>query len=236
MGVTDSHDTAFLTSETIAPATASFRFKKPPGFVYAAGQFALLSIGTREGEQTKTFTLSSAPRDPHLEITTRLTGSAFKDALLALRPGDPVRLSGPSGSMVAPVDAERIAFLAGGVGVTPARSIIRDSVQRAAGRELVLFYGNRDEDSIPFGAEFDGYAAADSRIRVVHVLERPGPAWTGETGYITASVVRRHVDPLDGWRFFVSGPPAMIEPMRLVVADLAVPDERLAFESFAGYG
>jgi ferredoxin-NADP reductase len=44
------------------------------------------------------------------------------------------------------------------------------------------------------------------------------------------------VDPLDGWRFFVSGPPAMIEPMRLVVADLAVPDERLAFESFAGYG
>jgi ferredoxin-NADP reductase len=231
----EMYDTVFLASETIAPATASFRFETPAGFEYAAGQFALVSLGTTEGEQTKAFTLSSAPGDPHLEITTRLTGSAFKDALLGLHPGDLVRLSGPRGRMVATDDAGRIAFLSGGVGVTPARSIVRDSVQRAAGRELVLFYGNRDEGSIPFGAEFDGYAAADPRIRVVHVLERPGPGWAGETGFITASVVRRHVDPLDGWRFFVSGPPAMIEPMRLVVTELAVPDERLTFESFAGY-
>jgi ferredoxin-NADP reductase len=235
MGAGDGYETGFLAGETVAPATASLRFVKPAGFAYRAGQFALLRLGTREGEQTKAFTLSSAPGDPYLEITTRLTGSAFKDALVALRPGARVGFSGARGRMTAPDDAGRIAFLVGGVGVTPARSIIRDSVQRATGSEFALFYGNRDEGSIPFGAEFDGYAAAYPRIRVVHVLEHPGEGWTGEAGYISASVVRRHIDPLDGWDFFVSGPPSMIEPMRLVVAELAVPEDRLTFESFAGY-
>jgi ferredoxin-NADP reductase len=232
----ERHDTSFLVSETLAPATASFRFERPSGFDYRAGQFSLVSIVTRDGEQTKAFTLSSAPGDPYLEITTRLTGSAFKDALLALRPGDAAWLSGPRGNMTAPQGAGRIAFLAGGVGVTPARSIVRDSVQRATGSELVLFYGNRDEGSVPFGSEFDGYAASDPRIRIVHVLERPGPSWRGETGFIDAAIVRRHVDPLEGWTFFVSGPPAMLEPMRVVIADLGLPEDRVRFESFAGYG
>jgi ferredoxin-NADP reductase len=227
--------TAFLSSQVVAPATASFRFERPDGFEYRAGQFVSWSVPTREGEQTKPFTLSSAPGDSYLELTTRLTGSPFKDGLLGLRSGDRVGFEGPHGTMVAPDGAPRIAFLAGGVGVTPARSIIRDSVQRATGAELVLFYGNRDEGSVPFGTEFDAYAAADARIRIVHVLESPGPGWNGESGFISAEVVRRHIEPLDGWRFFVSGPPAMIEPMRRLVAGLAIPEDLQMFESFAGY-
>jgi ferredoxin-NADP reductase len=236
MAPTERLDTAFLAMEAIAPGVASFRFEKPGHLTYSAGQYVLVSVVTRDGEQTKPFTLSSAPGDPYLEIATRLTGSAFKDALLALRPGDRVAVAGPRGRMVVPPGAGRIAFLVGGIGVTPARSIVRDAAQRATSTEFVLFYGNRDEGSVAFGAELDGYAAADARIRVVHVLEKPGPGWTGETGFITVDVVRRHIDPNDGWRLFISGPPPMIEPMRAVAVGLAVPEDRLMLESWGGAG
>jgi ferredoxin-NADP reductase len=123
----------------------------------------------------------------------------------------------------------------GGVGVTPARSIIRDAMQRGTGLTVALFYGHLDEGSIPFGEEFDGYAAAHPEVCVVHVLMEPGPAWTGERGFITADIVRRHVDPLDGWHWVVTGPPGMITAMEKVVAELGIPADRVSTESFAGY-
>jgi ferredoxin-NADP reductase len=228
-------DTTFSGMTSPAPSTGTFRFAKPDGFSYAPGQYFVLSLSTRDGQQSKAFTLDAAPGDPYLEITTRLTGSAFKDALLALAPGDLVRFSGPHGRMTLPDGTTKAAFLAGGVGITPAHSIIRDAVQRATGLQVALFYGNQDQDGIPFGAEFDGYVAGHPEIMVVHVLMAPRTGWSGETGFITADVVRRHVDPLDGWRWVIAGPPAMIDAMGKVVTELGIPADRVATESFAGY-
>lgn len=230
-----TYEVEFLESMDTAPGTGTFRFGKPDGYEFTPGQFMSLSLVTREGEQTKHFTHDEAPGDPYLEITTRLSGSPFKDALLALRPGDVVHVTGPRGRMTLPADVAKAAFLVGGVGVTPARSIIRDAMQRETGLTIALFYGNLDEGSIPFGEEFDGYAATHPEMCVVHVLMEPGPAWTGERGFITADIVRRHVDPLDGWHWVVTGPPGMIAAMQKVVAELGIPADRLSTESFAGY-
>jgi len=233
--MSERYHVAFLGSEAIAPGVASFRFEKPPGYTFEPGQHLSLTLATREGEQTKHFTHDEAPADPYLEITTRLSGSAFKDALLGLRPGDVVRITGPRGRMTLPPDAKKAGFLVGGVGVTPAHSIIRDAVQRKTGLTVALFYGNLDERSIPFGDEFDAYAAAHPEISVVHVLQSPGEDWPGERGFITADIVRRHVDPLDGWHWVVTGPPGMITAMQAVVRDLGIPEDRVSTEAFAGY-
>jgi ferredoxin-NADP reductase len=233
--MSERYHVAFVGSEAIVPGVASFRFEKPAGYAFEPGQYLSLTLSTREGEQTKPFTHSEAPADPHLEITTRLTGSAFKDALAALTPGEGVVIDGPRGRMVLSREDRRVAFLVGGVGITPARSIIRDAVQRSTGLQVALFYGNQDEATIPFSAELASYATANPEIRVIHVLAAPGPGWTGERGFITADIVRRHVDPLDGWHWVVAGPPAMISAMERVVADLEIPVERVSFERFAGY-
>lgn len=233
--MTETYDVAFLDGRDTAPGTGTFRFAKPSGYGFAPGQFLSLTLATRDGEQTKPFTHDQAPADPYLEITTRLTGSAFKDALLALGPGDTVRVTGPRGRMTLPEGVRRAAFLVGGVGVTPARAIIRDAVQRGSGLEVALFYGNQDESSIPFGEEFDGYAATHPEILVVHVLAEPGAGWRGEKGFITADIVRRYVDPLDGWHWVVTGPPGMITAMAGVLTDLGIPEDRVSIESFAGY-
>jgi ferredoxin-NADP reductase len=235
METTPTYEVAFEGMIETAPGTGTFRFAKPAGYTFVPGQFLSLTLSTREGEQTKHFTHDEAPGDPYLEITTRLSGSAFKDALLALCPREFVGITGPRGRMTLPPGAAKVAFLVGGVGVTPARSIIRDAMARQTGLVIALFYGNLNESSIPFGDEFDADARALPTVKVVHVLAEPGPEWTGERGFITADIVRRHVDPLDGWHWVVTGPPGMIAAMQAVVRELGIPAERVSTESFAGY-
>jgi ferredoxin-NADP reductase len=231
----EHYPVAYLGTTAEVPGVASFTFSRPEGYDFDPGQFLSLTLETREGEQTKHFTICSAPGDPGLAITTRLSGSAFKDALLALTPGLRVGITGPRGAMTLRPGDTKVAFLVGGIGVTPARCIVRDAVQRGGGPTFLVFFGNLDQDSIPFKAEFDAYERDHPEISVVHVLAEPKPGWQGETGFITAAIVRRHTDPMDGWHWVVAGPPAMIDAMKIVLSDLAMPAERVSFELFAGY-
>lgn len=212
-----------------------FRFEKPDGYSFTAGQYLRLTLETAEGEQTKSFSHSSAPRDPFIEIATRMSGSPFKNALDALARGDEVGIQGPYGHLTIAPGMERVCFLVGGVGITPARSIIRDAEQRRSGLRMRIFYGNHDQACIPYSGEFAEYARKDRRFQCVHVLEEPLPGWSGERGLITADLVRRYMDPLDGWHYSVSGPPVMVDAMRKVLDELSVPDARISAEDFAGY-
>jgi ferredoxin-NADP reductase len=208
---------------------------RPEGYRFLAGQFMSLTLETREGRQTKSFTHSDAPDDACSRVLTRATGSAFKDALIALRPGDGVSVAGPYGALTVPEGARKVAFLVGGVGVTPAASIVRDAVLRCMGLPCVVFYGVAASACIPLAGEFDSYSAADPEVRFIYVASDPESGWTGERGHIDADLVRRHCDPLDGWHWFVSGPPAMVEAMRSVLTTLGVLEPSTSFEQFAGY-
>jgi ferredoxin-NADP reductase len=190
-----------------------------------------LRLETADGSVTRPFSHSSAPSDPFIELATRLTDSPFKRALMALEPGQAVHVAGPGGRLALGDEVKRVAFLVGGVGVTPIRSILRDAVVR--GRrfdDALLLYGNRDESCVPFLSEFE--AMAEIGVRVVLVYEEPPAGWTGETGFITADIVRRHVDLGDGRPFVVTGPPVMVSAVELVLDELAMPAERRLIERF----
>jgi len=231
----DGYRVTFTGSESPCTSTGAFRFSRPPGYSFVAGQYHRLTLETREGLQTKSFSHCDAPGDAETLVLTRLTGSAFKDALPALRPGDLATMDGPFGRLVLPEGVDRAAFLVGGVGITPMRSIVRDSVLRGTGLTVLVFDGNLDETCIPMREEFDAWERGNPGITFVHVLERPSAEWTGERGFITAETVLRHCDPHDGWHWFVSGPPAMVEPMRRVLEAVGVDGDHSSFESFAGY-
>jgi ferredoxin-NADP reductase len=231
----DSYTVRLTESASPCASTSTFGFSRPPGYAFEAGQYLSLTLDTREGAQTKLFSHCDAPGDPETLILTRMTGSAFKDALAALRPGDPVAMSGPSGRLTLPEGVDSAAFLVGGVGITPMRSIVRDAVQRATGLTALVFDANLDESCVPFLEEFDGWDREHSGIGFVHVLERPGDQWTGERGYISPEIVLRHCVPTDGRHWFVSGPPAMVDAMRHVLVAVGVDAEHTHIESFAGY-
>ena len=107
-------------------------------------------------------------------------------------------------------------FLAGGVGITPIRSILRDA--HAAGhvfQDALLLFGNRDERCVPFEDEFS--AMGDIGVRLVVCLEKPSEKWEGERGLITAEMVRRYVDPANSQVFLAAGPPVMVSAMEHVL-------------------
>lgn len=227
--------TAFQGRTGLGPGMAAFRFAKPEGYSFRAGQYWMLTLETAEGSRTKPFSHADAPGDPFIELGTRLTGSPFKEALASLRPGDEVGVSGPAGRLVVPEGVTRVGFLVGGVGCTPCRSILRDDAQRDGGLDAVVFLGNRDEANIAYREELEGYASG-GKVRLVHVLEHPSPDWSGERGFITTGIVRRHADPADpGRHWLMAGPPMMIEAMRPLLSALGIGPERYAVESFEGY-
>ena len=229
------HNVTFVRSEQLCPGTATFSFTRTEGYRFVAGQYLVLTVDTREGPQMHMFSHCEAPDDEENMILTRLTGSAFKDALLALRPGDRATVRGPQGVLTVAENVKRAAFLVGGVGVSPAHSIVRDAARHPSDVEWLLFDGNLDETCVPFRDEFDGYERDHANIRFVHVLEKPSAHWMGERGFITPDLVRRHCDPLDGWHWYVAGPPAMVVAMHNVLDALGVPPASATFEAFAGY-
>lgn len=229
--LTKGFDVLYLDREQCDEELATFRFERPAEYEFRAGQWFLLTLQPGDGAVTETFSHSNAPSDDWLELTTRLTGSPFKRGLAALAPGDVVRIVGPGGRLSLSDGVARIAFLAGGVGVTPIRSLLRDA--RARGRtfeDALLLYGNRDASCIPFGAELE--SMSDIGVRIVNVLEEPPEGWKGESGFITADVVRRSLNPDDGRPFFVTGPPVMVAAMELVLDELGISLQRRVVERF----
>jgi glycine betaine catabolism B len=226
------HDVQLKRAQRCGDDILILEFSRPGSYAFKAGQWFRLTLQTTEGEVTKTFSHCSAPSDPDLEMTTRLSGSAFKQALAAVKPGDHVQIAGPGGRLAIPEGADRIAFLVGGVGITPVHSLLRDAKARGrAFADALLLYGNRDESCMPFSEELLGME--DAGVRTVLCLERPSADWEGERGFITAEMVRRHVDPDDGQPFMVAGPPPMVSAMERVLDELGIEPERRILERFS---
>jgi ferredoxin-NADP reductase len=234
--MTPTHETRFQGWRPCGGDTGIFTFERPSGYSSRAGQWLRLTLPTRDGDQTRTLSDAAAPAEPTIDLAVRLTGSPFKDAMMRLEPGTTVRFAGPGGTLTIPEQARNVAFLMGGVGITPGRALIRDRILHDDdSAEIVLFYGNNELACAPFGGEFREFDSRLDWFHLIEVIAHPEPGWTGETGFITADVVHRHVALAEDWYFIVAGPPAMLEPMKTVLDALAVPSERRLFESFAGY-
>jgi glycine betaine catabolism B len=224
----------------------SFRFERPEAYRFQAGQWFVITFPSADPAEPweHHFSHSNSPSDPGMEFTTRMRGSDFKNALDALPLGSRVQLEGPYGAFVMPPDVERAAFLAGGIGVTCARSILRWAAAVRAGatppaalalRETVLFFANHSEDAIPFKDELEGLASSLPGFRVVHVLSQPGGSWQGYRGHLDENVLSRELAEPGEWQYFVSGPPAFDQAMQDMLLARGIDAGPVRLERFEGY-
>ncbi|MBI5231376.1 MAG: FAD-dependent oxidoreductase [Coriobacteriales bacterium] len=216
--------------------TRTFAFERPGEFEYRPGQFffVLLPITGRERHLEHHFTLSSSPTEANLECTTRLTGRDFKDHLDRLEPGAVVRVGGPAGDFVPTSDMRKVAYVCGGIGITPARSALRWARDTNADIDITVLYSNRDLASTAFREEIEGLDSPP--IRVVLTLTEPEAEWTGPKGRIDADVIREHIPDWEERHFFVSGPPPMVEAMvTMLTESVGVARQKLRREEFLGY-
>jgi len=214
--------------ETVAEGTMAFHFARPRGFDFQAGQNALVTLG--EVGESRTFTIASAPHEGELMFATRMRDSAFKSRLRTLEAGAAATIDGPAGMMVLHADAARPAvFLAGGIGITPFLSMLRDARHRRLAHRITLFYSNRRPQSAAFLAELQALEKAHPGFRLVAPMTEAGDAPIGE------SLLRQHVADVKAPVYYFAGPPAMTMELQGMLAGLGVTPDEMHSEEFYGY-
>lgn len=205
--------------------------EKPTDYSFRAGQWFRLYLSTEQGEQGRTLSHAAAPGDSDLLIATRLSDSAFKRALATAAVGEAVEISAPGGRLSLPDPAVGPLILTGGVGVAPIRSLLRQA--RVEGRrfeDAVMFFGVRDDACIPFARELE--ELSDIGLRVIVVCEHPGETWSGERGLITPELIGRYVGDAADRPAVVTGPPAMVRAMELLLDELGIDEDLRTVERF----
>ena len=233
--------TTYLGKEAIAEGTMLFRFTKPDQFSFRAGQsidLTLLNPPETDAEgNTRAYSLCSAPHESELRVAMRMRDTAFKRVLKEMSPGTEAKLDGPFGSFFLHEDTRRPAvFLAGGIGVTPFRSMVLDALHRNLSHTIYLFYSNRRPEDAAFLAEFQSLQS--SKFICVPTMTNAGEsaeAWQGETGYITAAMLEKYI-PSDAVPiYYLAGPLAMVTAMRTLLQGTGVSSDDIRFEEFLGY-
>lgn len=207
----------------------TLKLERPEGYVFSAGQYFVMRLEGESGYEQRIFSHASSPADDFLEITTHLSGSTFKQRLAAVRKAERIEVSPAAGRFGLPDSPPFVTFLAGGIGITPIRSIVRDAVQRRTGLRSVLLYGNRSPACVPYREELESYEAAG--IETVHIFEQAPDEAGGKRGFITAQLVREYTDPENGL-VVAAGPPAFVSAMDSVLDALEVEPERRIVERF----
>jgi ferredoxin-NADP reductase len=229
-------DTEVMDIITRTHNVKSFRFSRPSSFDYKAGQFMFVTIQSEGDQMRKHFTISSSPTEKDfIELTKKLTGHPFSNALDALKAGDKVAVDAPYGRFHFEGERERVGMLSGGIGITPLRSMCRFCTDKQLDSKITLLYGNRTEDDIVFKAEFREMQKQNPNLRVVHTLSTPPEDWPGYTGRIDANLITKELPDYENRVFYTCGPPAMVDAMERLLQELGLPKEQIHKENFPGY-
>lgn len=235
--------TAAVSRATVAERTMSFRFERPVDWSYRAGQFVdvtLLDPPETDAEgNTRGFTISSAPRENVIQVTTRLRDTAFKRALRHVSLGTEVKVEGPFGDFKLHHAARPAVLLAGGIGITPFRSIL---VETIGGGSLpygvVLFHANRTPGDAPFAEELLALDHADRNFTYVPTmtaLANSADTWDGERGHIDGAMLSRHLGDLTAPIYYIAGPAGMVHALRVMLVALGIDEDDIRTEEFTGY-
>ncbi len=232
-----------VASDRVAEDTAGFTFEVEAPFAFDAGQTCDLTIASPryqdERGASRTFSIASAPSDaPRIMVATRLTGSAFKRSLLDAPAGFEVELDGPFGSFVLHRNAAKPAvFFAGGIGITPFRSIIADATTRRLPHRMTLFYSNRTPASAAFLPDLEAWQRENANFRLVATsTDPPGPdTWGHSVGPMDAAFVGSRARDWADAICYLAGPPGFVKAMRAVLDEVGADPDSLRAEEFDGY-
>lgn len=227
----------------VAEGTMAFHFAKPAQFVFTPGQFVDLTLlqpsETDAAGNTRAFSIASAPQEETLMVATRLRDTAFKRELQRMPIGTAVQIEGPFGNLVLHADQARPAvFLAGGIGITPFRSMVVHAAMQRSPHRMVLFYSNRRPEDAAFLDELQTLQEKNPHYRFVGTMTEPEKSarvWRGETGFITAALLSKHLVNVGSPIYYVVGPPGMVTGLRTMLKDAHIDDGDVRTEKFAGY-
>ncbi|MHB0865333.1 MAG: RnfABCDGE type electron transport complex subunit D [Minisyncoccota bacterium] len=230
-----------LEKKALADGAFEFIFAPDRPFTFRPGQYLEWTLGHRFVDNRgnrRFFTIASAPTEDTVRLGVKFykPASSFKRALWAMKEHDTLSASHIAGDFVLPKDPKRkLAFIAGGIGVTPFRSMVQHLVDTKDLRQIVLLYSNKTAAEIAYKEVFDA-AEQVLDLRTVYALtNEPNPIPGTYSGIIDAALIAREIPDYKERIFYISGPHGMIEAFRTTLRDMGVSRFHIKTDYFPGF-
>jgi ferredoxin-NADP reductase len=209
----------------------SFVFTPTEPLTWQAGQFlhyVLHHEPTDNRGSDRWFTVASAPSEKKVLLTTRMAdqeGSFFKQTLSALKQGETIEISDVEGDFVVDDLEREYVFIAGGIGITPFRAMLKEAEHLRSMLKVTLLYANRDND-ILYRKELDAMALNNSNLTIRYFVT---PEKINETS------IHQSIPDLQKPIFYIAGPEAMVDDLGQILKSMGISPERIKQDWFPGY-
>jgi ferredoxin-NADP reductase len=225
----------------VATDVYEFLFKPNHKLHFKSGQYMEWTLGhdTQDSRgMRRYFTIASSPEEEYIGMGVKFYphSSSFKQSMLSLNPGDTIVASQLAGDFVLPKDkSTKLAFIAGGIGVTPFRSMIKYLVDKKEKRDVVLLYSNKTPADIAYKDIFD-QAGQQLGIKTFYtVTDTPAPKnWQGECGMCDERMIKRLVPDYKDRIFYLSGPQVMVVAVDELLRKMGVKKSQIKKDFFPG--
>jgi glycine betaine catabolism B len=226
----------------LSPDTYEFVFAPSRKLAFAAGQYMEWTLAHPDPDSRgnrRYFTLASSPteRDLRLGVKFYRNSSSFKRALGNLSTDVELVAAQLGGDFTLPADPyEKCVFIAGGIGITPFRSMLKYLLDTHQRRHIILFYANRSVEDILYKDVFDR-AEKELGIRTIYTVTEPGglpPNWQGLTGRIAPQWITRYVPDYYHHTYYLSGPPGMVDSFKEALSRLGISASHIKTDYFSG--
>ncbi len=227
----------------LAPDIYDFRFASDRRLRFRPGQYLEWTLEHAHPDNRgnrRYFTIASSADEREVRIGVKVYpgASSFKRSLLAMRPGNEIVASQLAGEFVLPANQqEKLVFMAGGIGITPFRSMIRYLLDRRERRPITVFYSNRTAPEIVYADVLED-ARKELGIRTVYTLTDANnipPDWQGRTGRVDAEMIARVVPDYRERTFYLSGPRSLVVGFQEVLRKIGIPKSRIKTDFFPGF-
>lgn len=226
----------------LTPDTFAFIYEKSKDFVFRPGQFMEWTLPHKKVDERgnrRYFTIASSPTERELIIGVKYYNpiSSFKVALLKATSAKKIIAAQLAGDFVLPKKQEPMVFIAGGIGITPFRSIVKYIVDKKIKSDIVLFYSNKREEDIVFADVFE--EARKFGVKTIYTLTEKEfvPAnWQGRVGYVNEQMLVREIPDYLDRKFYVSGPQLMVQALEKTLGVMGLPKNKIVTDYFPGFG
>ena len=227
----------------LGPGIFDFVFATDTGMKFRAGQYLEWTLEHDKPDNRgnrRYFTIASAPTEQEIIMGVKFYDppSSYKKSMLAMQPGEKILAGQLAGDFTLPKNPkEKSVFIAGGIGITPFRSMVKYLLDTNQTRDIVLFYSNRTASEAVYTDIFD-QAVEKLGLRAVYTLTDKSQVpngWQGNVGPINAELIAAEVPDFKQRRFYLSGPHAMVTAYENALLSMGVAQNKIKTDFFPGF-
>ncbi len=219
-----------------------FWFTSDKKMNFKAGQYMEWTLGHESQDKRgirRYLTICSSPTEKDIMVGVKFppNSSSFKQSMISLKKGDTIVVSQLAGEFVLPRDAsKKLVFIAGGIGVTPFRSMVKYLLDKKEQRDIVLLYCNHTPDDVAYKDIFDEAKAVLGMKTVYTITDEPFPKnWKGATGFVDEAMIKKAVPDYKERMFYISGTHAMVVAFVEILQKMGVRKKQIIQDFFPGF-